>query len=100
MPQTHINPADAHLVNSAIKDARRQGVPFADILHDRDLLLTESRRKEIIAEEYNRFVRIFQDIRPEQILHWYFRSVLPVTNDRMHEATTAWLMHYIEGRTQ
>jgi hypothetical protein len=100
MPSEFIRPADAQLVLSAIRHARHTGVDIVDELHNRDLVLTEARRKELVNDEFGIFVRDLERISPEGILRWYFRDSNPRTPKEMFEATRAWILWYMEQRTK
>lgn len=100
MPTAHVNPRDAQKVLAAVREARELGRDFVDVLHDKDLLFNDSRRKEVIQVEFDLFLRIFDTMRPEQILHWYYHNGLPRTPADMFTATRAWIIDYFDKETR
>jgi hypothetical protein len=100
MPTTHINPRDAQRVLATLRDARRGGQDFVDLLHERDLLFTEARRKEVIQVEFDLFQRTFDGMTPEQILYWYYHNGIPRTPAEMFVATRAWIIDYFDRETR
>jgi hypothetical protein len=98
MPTTHINPADAHQVIEAMKDSRRSGRHYVDVMHERDLLLTAARTTELVTQHFEMFLRDMDLISPEGVLMWFYGNTGPRTAAEMFTATHAWIQKYMEVR--